>query len=796
MRFVTVSVGAPPSTTSSESPRRFGARPWIHRILAAVVLPALLLLGLEGGLRLAGQGRDPGFLIPDESPGYYRTNPDFVSLFMPGSFDLRPLNFRVALRKPAGTVRIVVLGESVTQGIPAPPFALVPQLRAQLRARYPEKNLEVINTGIVAINSHVVYRVARDLARFKPDLYIVYLGNNEVVGPYGPGCAYRSQMPPLWVIRLSGLVRATRTGQLLGRLMEKTRRANQPPVEWGGMSMFVDSAVGGDDPRLEAVYRNFEANLSDIVQVATDAGAKTLLCTVVSNLKDCAPFLSQHRAGLTTPELAAWQLAFNQGVIAWRLGEADAAQVHLREALRIDPQYADTCFMLGRLALQAGENPAARELLLAAQRWDALRFRPDPRLNEIIRQVVRRHPATGLVDAARLMGSDPAALGPPTGREYLFEHVHFNWAGNFLLAREVAGQAATLLFGGVAGRGAWLDAAGTAAALAYSAHEEIPVLQRLATIVVAPPFTNQLTYSEDQARFARALAQAQAAGTTPQALQQAGALGQAATAADPENAELAKIEEEIADDLGDLSGALAQAQRARRLQPASFALAANEAIKLSRLGRYPEAEKLLQQAARTCTPRDAVLLAPAFADLFARTRRFAEGRSYFDEAIARQPAARSLRWHRGRLALLGRDAPAAEGEFRAILADEPANMQASEMLIGLLEGTGRPGEAEEVSLAVADHQPGNQANNLRAARICEQRGDDAKALRYLQAAARSGPVTAAIQLRIARKCFSQGQRAESLRHLAEAKLIAEHEADDGTRESINEIISQVRTSPR
>ena len=128
----------------------------------------------------------------------------------------------------------MVLGESAAQGIPVPSFGFAAQLRAQLRARYPGKNIEVINTGIVAINSHVVYQIARELAGFSPDLFVVYLGNNEVVGPYGPGCAYLSEMPPLWVIRLSVFVRSTRTGQLVMAAVGKLSRGNRPPAGVGG----------------------------------------------------------------------------------------------------------------------------------------------------------------------------------------------------------------------------------------------------------------------------------------------------------------------------------------------------------------------------------------------------------------------------------------------------------------------------------------------------------------------------------------------------------------------------------
>ncbi len=328
------------SADKTLTPRKTGLatrapwRTWRNRGIAALAVPAVLFLCLEGILRFAGFGHPFTFLVPDAKPGYYRTNPEFVSWFLPSNFDLRPLNYRVAARKPANTVRIVVLGESAAQGIPVPSFGFAAQLRAQLRTRYPGKEIEVINTGIVAINSHVVYQIARELSGYSPDLYVVYMGNNEVVGPYGPGCAYLSEMPPLWVIRLSVFVRSTRIGQLASAFLGRLAKEGRLPAVWGGMCMFLYNAVGGDDPRLEAVYRNFQANLEDIVRVASGAGAKTLLCTVACNVRDCAPLLSLHRAGLAAPELAEWGRAFNRGRIEWLLGKPDAAAKDLPSTRR------------------------------------------------------------------------------------------------------------------------------------------------------------------------------------------------------------------------------------------------------------------------------------------------------------------------------------------------------------------------------------------------------------------------------------------------------------------------------
>jgi hypothetical protein len=750
-----------------------------------VGVPLVLLASLEAGLRIAGFGEPVSFMIPDGEPGIYRSNPDFVGSFLPGNFDLRPLNFRIPLRKPPHALRVVVLGESAAQGIPSPQFGFAAQLRAQLRARHPDREVEVINTGIVAINSHVVYQIARQMAAFSPDLFVVYMGNNEVVGPYGPGCAYLSQMPPLWVIRLSVYVRSTRTGQLVNALAGKLASRGSRPAEWGGMAMFVNNAVRGDDPRLAAVYSNFEANLADIVKVASGCGAQTLLCTVVSNLRDCAPFLSLHGPGVSEADLASWNRSFNRGRIRWLMGDTAGARADLLEAQRLDPQYADTSFLLGSLDLADGNIASARGHLVEAEHWDALRFRPDPRINEAIRRVAAgAGKGVTLADLAMLMGSDPESSVSPAGRELLFEHVHPDWPGNFMIARRVAELAEGMLPNADGTMSPSLDSPHCADALAYTPHERFGVLQHVATIVQNPPFANQLTYAEDEARLAADLASAKAARGDAAGLRHAREVVREAQARDPRNPDLAGIAEEIDDDLGDTAAALDDARRAAALQPRSYALSADQAIKLSRLGRYGEAETLLKDTARECPPRDRALMAPAFADLYTRTLRFDEGRRYLDGEIARAPADLSLRLLRGRLARLAGDTASAEGEFRSILSEDPGNQGALEELVSLLEFFGRRDAAMKVTLDHAGLQPRNQANNLRAAISADAGGDAAGEIRYLLAADSSGPVNSSLELRLARKLFDAGRPDDGLAHLALAMRISTHEGDPAVTEQI------------
>ena len=327
---------------------------WAFRLVAVFAIPALLFTATEGALRLAGIGHSTDFFIPDSPDGFYRTNPRFTDSFLPAHFDLKPLNFRLAKKKPPGTLRVFVLGESAVFGTPEPAFGFVAQLRAQLRSANPGKPIEVYNLGITAINSHVVYRMARELRSFAPDLVVVYLGNNEVIGPFGPGSTASKTIPSTARVRTSVALRSLRLGQLLARLSATVSPARNEAPEWRGVRTFSQAMVRGDDPRLETVYANFETNLRDLVQQASGSGAKVILSTVVANLKANAPFASAHRASLSDADLAAWACGLTSlpdgvsGVIGLRLRYRMALDMSmglggkLPARLRTDPRTASS----------------------------------------------------------------------------------------------------------------------------------------------------------------------------------------------------------------------------------------------------------------------------------------------------------------------------------------------------------------------------------------------------------------------------------------------------------------------
>jgi hypothetical protein len=315
-------------------------RRWF-RVLA--LLSPILLLGLaELGLHLAGYGWATSFFLERRQEG--RTllveNPKFGWRFFPPAIARTPQPLSLAATKPAGTIRIFVFGESAAMGDPEPSYVFPRQLERILTARAPSHKFEVVNTAMTAINSHVIREIARDCAPQQGDFWVVYAGNNEVVGPFGAGTIFGRQAPGLAVVRASLLVKSTRLGQWLGSL----RPRSAGPLEWQGMEMFLRNQVRSDAPGLQIVHENFARNLAAIIELGRRSGATVLLATVPVNLKDSPPFASQHRLDLSAAQLDEWDKCFARGRSAQETSRFADALAAYNEASQIDAEFAELPF--------------------------------------------------------------------------------------------------------------------------------------------------------------------------------------------------------------------------------------------------------------------------------------------------------------------------------------------------------------------------------------------------------------------------------------------------------------------
>ena len=472
-------------------------RYWIPRIASAILVPVLLVGIIEVVLRFSGVGFSTELFVPCTLKGQPAAcyNLFFPAPFFPPGMIKTPQAYAIPTEKPQGTFRIFVLGESAAMGDPDPAYAFSRYLEVMLRERFPAMKFEIVNTGSVAINSHVLLPIARDLAHYRPDVFIIYSGNNEVVGPYGPGTALTASGMNLEVIRSSIFFRATRIGQLVTKLGTQKK-------EWGGMEMFLDKQLPASSPLMKPTYSNFESNLRDTVAAARNSGATVLVSTVATNLKDCGPFASMHRDGLSQADLAAWSQLVQEGGDLENSKSYDAALQAYRSAARIDGQYAELEFRIARTLWKQGDYQGAKEHYLRARDLDSLRFRADSEINSINRSVASSVSGVKLMDAEAILSQEsPNGI---IGNELLYDHVHLTPRGNYLLARAAFLQIASQLpsEGGQSVTENDVPAqAECEKLLALTNHDRSRITTEMLQRLQRPPFTNQIDHSDQVLRL-------------------------------------------------------------------------------------------------------------------------------------------------------------------------------------------------------------------------------------------------------------------------------------------------------
>jgi tetratricopeptide (TPR) repeat protein len=512
-------------------------RKWLFRLTAMIVAPLLFLAVLEAGLQLGGYGYRAGFFIGPDADGAYTPNPCFGWRFFPRAIARKAEPCFVSAKAP-GTIRIFVLGSSAAQGVPNPSFGFSRLLEVMLRQRYPEVKFEVVNVAMTAINSHVGLEIARDCAAHQPDLFIVYMGNNEVVGPFGPGTVFQQWSPSRKLIRANVWLKSTRTGQLLGDAMGRLRSGNAPPAAWQGMEMFLGNKVAADDPRLPAVYDNYRQNLRDICEVARRAGAGVILSTMAVNLEDCPPLASQHRSDLSAEELARWESPYQAGVDLEGKKKQLEAIAKYESAAQIDDRYAELQYRLGRCLAAQQRSAQAGERFVLARDLDTLRFRADSRINAIVREVASEGTSgVRLVDAEKAFAKGDLAPAGVAEKDLFYEHVHLTFDGNYTLARCMLDPVCKALpeLAGARATETAISREKCADLLVLTPWDEYQMAGLMTEVMTRPPFKNQLDNAVHVALWRERAASLQKLAATPQSLATAFDRYEAAVEKSPED---------------------------------------------------------------------------------------------------------------------------------------------------------------------------------------------------------------------------------------------------------------------
>ncbi len=626
------------------SPRRL----WLFRI-AALLLPVGFAVALEIGLRVVGYGFDPHFFKPQTIGGenFLVQNDDFSFRFFPRETARSPGVLRMRAEKPPGTIRIFILGESAAMGDPEPAYGPARFMEMQLRDKLPGTKFEVVNVAFTAINSHVILPIARECARHDGDFWIVYMGNNEMVGPFGAATVFGRRSAPLPYVRLVTAVESTRLGQLFSALAGKLRGQKPAGASWGGMQMFMNNQIAPDSPLKENVHRNFEKNLDDILRAGTRGGAKILLNTVAVNLKDCPPF-----ASLPAP----------------------------------DGSTAAQRFRAGQDLLAQNKFNEARPPLQWASDNDALPFRTDAEENSAIRAAAKKNSngSVILLDAAEELGA--ANLEKVCGDETFYEHVHFNFEGAHRLGLLWAQQLEQMISVNLKRNAGWLTEVECGTRLGLSDWNRVAVWEHMAGRLRQAPFSTQ-TNSPQRLEKLAAEVKALREKFNPEAAAAARGSFLAELARTPDDYFLRENFALFLQSTADLAAAADEWQRVHELIPHDYLPFFQLGRLLSQLGNRPDAEAAL---------RTAVKLRPSLTEAWIELGNVLAAQNKLIDALASYALARTQRpndaqifFRSGKVYALQNNHAAAVENYRTAIKLNPENWEAHYELGGELDAAGQ-----------------------------------------------------------------------------------------------------------
>lgn len=726
---------SPSRGRSQKTPPLSPKKLWFFRVLSLVGAPFLFVVLVELCLRVVGYGYPTAFLLPASQAGkaVWVQNNQFGWRFFGPRMSRLPEPISISQDKPADVVRIFLFGESAAKGEPQPAFGVARMMEAILSLRHPETHFEVVNVAMTAINSHTVRSIARDCTRGGGDIWVIYMGNNEVVGPFGAGTVFGGQSPPLWMIRATLALKATRSGQLMESLLARLQKDPGQDGEWRGMKMFLDQQVKADDPRMKSVYQHFQSNLNDIIRAGRSRGAGIVVSTVAVNLRDCAPFASAHRAGLAETDLARWESAYQLGIQAQTAGNLEEAVEHFREAAVVDDSYAELRFRQAQCALALGKNEPAREHFRAARDLDTLRFRCDSKLNELIRQASRNREDEQILLADAEAAFASQSPGELPGGDVFYEHVHPNFKGNYLLARTLAGQVEKLLPAQIimGADAPWPSEADCARRLGWSDWSRIAVLQDILLRIKSPPFTGQINHDEQLRNLASEVEEVsrvlQAAG-----LVQSRSAIEKALLTSPDDAVLYKLLSALQQANGNPGDAIASARRGLTLLP-------SDAQAWLQLGLLQVRQQNIQEAASAF--HRAIELDPA-------------------DVLARQNLAQCA-W------LLGRRDEAIS-EYRKAVEIQPSFSLAWINLGQALEESGRKAEADECYRKALAERSSRVTDMVAVARFCRSRGWGEAAVTNYSLAVNASSQDANLRLEAGENLMLLNRTAEAFELFADA----------------------------
>jgi lysophospholipase L1-like esterase len=368
-------------------------------------VPILFFIILELILRSVNYlGNTELFIDPNiPTNEYLIPNPNFASRYFFYTNVIPSPSIDVFLaEKPKDSYRIFAMGGSTAAGYPYGFNATYSRIVDDvLQDAMPDKNVEVVNVGISAINSYTLYDQVDEIIEHKPDAVMIYAGHNEFYGALGVGSNENLGGFPGFVrfyLKLQRLKTFLFLRTIIvdsGKWFATTFSDNKVNETGTLMERIVNSrSIELDSPKHELAMIQFESNISAIIKAFEKEKIPVFIGSIASNVKDQKPFVD-----ITN-------------------GEQPSALKTYQEAQK---------------SLEEKDFNTAKNQFNYAKDLDGLKFRAPSGINDIIKNVAAENELTTYVPVHEAFesNSDNGLIG----FNLMLEHLHPNQDGYFLIGK-------------------------------------------------------------------------------------------------------------------------------------------------------------------------------------------------------------------------------------------------------------------------------------------------------------------------------------------------------------------------
>ncbi|MCH7686944.1 MAG: hypothetical protein IH899_09725 [Planctomycetes bacterium] len=429
------------------SPRK--RRRWPFRLCAVViaVLPFVLLevclrwldIGNPRGDidRFSGFGSRQTLFEHDENAGVYKRVRSLGEFFGPQEF---------SVKKPANGFRVFCLGGSTLRGRPYQTDTAFPQwIQIELAARDATQAYEIINCGGVSYASYRLLPVLREVLQYQPDLIVVATGHNEFLEDRTyQSLKGRSEFRSWIEDRIYSLHTVTLAKNIFASDSPRTDEEADSPGNSELSEKVVtrlDSESGyasyhRDDQWQQQVLQQYEDSLRTMVDLCQDTNVPLILVNLGSNLRDCPPFKSEHKPGLSPEAESEWQTYFDQASKT-EANDLQQALKQYQQAENIDSEYALLSYRIARCLDRLGRRDEAKEYFLRAKDLDICPLRMLEKTHSLVKSIAKET-KTPLVDVRSLLEAQ-SPHGIP-GNQWYLDHVHPTIGGHQQIATALVKQ--------------------------------------------------------------------------------------------------------------------------------------------------------------------------------------------------------------------------------------------------------------------------------------------------------------------------------------------------------------------